>query len=236
MRDSGVYLDSFLWSPSGDAVYLQGMAQSMANLWRVRVDPQSLRWLSAPEAITTSQMVLWTFSLSRDGTRLLYSSCASDGYPLWSLPFDAATGRVLGEGQAVRAFGIQPAMPWLSPDGTRLVYQSDTQGHAHLHEEDLSTGAERVLSTDVAENRLAPSSADGTRIAYPSARSDSLMLLTRASGQEEAIGSNLIPWRLFSGWPLARRHTPREGPAGEADAGVDRVGRGCTSARARAPC
>ena len=192
IHDSGILLISFLWAPSSEALYFQGVAQSMTNLWRVRVDPKTLAWLSPPEALTTSAGALWIFSISRDGKRLLYSSDAGESKPLWSLPFDAATGQLRGKGQAIRTYGIWPSAPWLSRDGTRLVYQSETQGHASLREQDLATGGEHVLAADV--ESLAPTSADGTRIAYHNPRNSSLLLLTRENGHEEAIGSSLIPW------------------------------------------
>lgn len=194
LRESGLALISFLWAPSGDALYFQAWAQTTTNLFRVRVDPQTLRWRSAPEGITTSPGSLWVFSLSRDGKRLLYSAFTGEPYPLWSLPFDDATGRLRGEGGVIRTFGNWPSLPWLSPDGTHLVYQSLAQNHVDLRDQDLPNGDAHVLATDVAANELAPNSTDARWVAYHSARTDSLMLLNRETGHEEAIGARLIPW------------------------------------------
>src|SRR5262249_17591157 len=51
--EAAVRLTSFVWSPSGRALYFEGTSQTVKNLWKVEVEPQSLRLVAGPERLTT---------------------------------------------------------------------------------------------------------------------------------------------------------------------------------------
>ncbi len=58
----------FQWHPSGNALYVQTESKGIYNLWKVRVDPNSLQWITA-ERLTTGPGPDVSAALSRDGTR-----------------------------------------------------------------------------------------------------------------------------------------------------------------------
>ncbi len=38
------------WAPSGRAVYFKGVSRGVRNLWKVTVDPRTLRWVAGRNA------------------------------------------------------------------------------------------------------------------------------------------------------------------------------------------
>jgi hypothetical protein len=88
----------FRWHPSGSALYVQTESNGVYNLWRVRVDPNTLRWVSA-ERLTTGAGPDVTPALSRDGTRLAFST-EQESARLWVFPLDPVARR-LGAGKPV---------------------------------------------------------------------------------------------------------------------------------------
>ena len=71
----------------------------MSNVWRVAVDPDSLE-AGTPERLTTGGGNDTGVALSRDGKYAAFTTRA-ESLRLWSFPFDAAAGRILGDGQPV---------------------------------------------------------------------------------------------------------------------------------------
>jgi len=48
-----VSFSDFLWAPSGRALYFEGVSRGVRNLWKVEVEPHSLRWVAGPDRLTT---------------------------------------------------------------------------------------------------------------------------------------------------------------------------------------
>ena len=114
------------WAPSGQAVYFKGISRGVRNLWKVTVDPQTLRWVGGPERLTTGFNDT-DLALSPDGKRLAFT-IRNESTRAWSLPFDARVGRLKGEAQPVTATGINPEVLNLSHDGTHLLYVASRLG------------------------------------------------------------------------------------------------------------
>jgi WD40 repeat protein len=158
----------FCWAPTGDALYFQGISpQEVKNLWKVPVDPQSLLSRGKAERLTTGAGPDTVIALSRNGTRLAYTTRVEE-VRVWSLPFDARVGKLAGEGQPVTATGIIPSSLDLTRDGQKLVFialRTGTQ-KKELWEKSLADGRERLLTVREYPFFSPRWSRDGTRLAY----------------------------------------------------------------------
>jgi serine/threonine protein kinase/Tol biopolymer transport system component len=158
-------LSSFVWSPSGSAIYVEALEQSKTDLWRFAVDPTTLDLLRA-ERLTTGGGVHTDPVLSPDGTRLAFTN-QTQSVRLWSFPLDGSAGRITGEGTPITEEGARALTSDLSPDGRRLAYVLAREGgrQEELWVVDLLTNQKQVLTADEAL-RTGYWSRDGTRLAY----------------------------------------------------------------------
>ncbi|HYG81665.1 MAG TPA: protein kinase [Pyrinomonadaceae bacterium] len=149
LAQSAVSLAKFRWAPSGAALYFEGVANEVRNLWKVTVDPQTLSWVAGPERLTTGLGTETDITISPDGKRLAFST-RTQSTRVWSLPFDARAGKVKGEGRPVTAAGIHPVNPDLSRDGKKLVFVARRPGtqKEELWEKSLEDGRETLLAAD----------------------------------------------------------------------------------------
>ena len=115
---------SFLWSPSGDALYFEGLSRGVRNIWKVEVDASTLQWRGGPHRLTTGADVNAGISLSRDGKKLAFAVRA-DRIRLWSFRIDAASGRVIDGGEPITAAAFDALSPVLSRDGTQLIFGAE---------------------------------------------------------------------------------------------------------------
>ena len=102
----------FIWNRTGTRLYVEATVEAIINLWRVEVDPTTLAWRSA-ERLTTGGSADINTALSQDETRIAYVQQVSS-FRLWSFPFDAAHGRLTGEGTAFSEEGSFAAMVSIS--------------------------------------------------------------------------------------------------------------------------
>ena len=63
----------FIWEPSGQALYFDGLARGVRNLWKVTVEPETLRWVGGPERLTTGAGSDADMALSADGKKLAFT-------------------------------------------------------------------------------------------------------------------------------------------------------------------
>ena len=61
-------LRNLTWNPSGTALIVEAVSDGVPTLWRVPVDPVSLRWRT-PERLTTAPASAQAAAVSPDGTR-----------------------------------------------------------------------------------------------------------------------------------------------------------------------
>src|SRR5262245_28973298 len=86
-----------LLAESSAVSILEGSYEGVRNLWRVEVEPQTLRWIAGPERLTSDPGPDTEIAISPDGKKLAYT-IRTERTRIWSLPFKASTGRVTGTG------------------------------------------------------------------------------------------------------------------------------------------
>ena len=187
---------NFLWAPSGRALYFEGSSEGVRNLWRVEVEPQTLRWIAGPERLTTDPGPDTEIAISPDGKKLAYT-IRTEKTRIWSLPFNAATGRVKGAGQPVTSADRDAWKLDLSRDGRRLVFASSRAKKEELWEKSLEDGRETLLAPADDFTRYSPRwSRDGLRLVYRRDRATnpertrfeySLVWLPAGGGDEQLI-------------------------------------------------
>lgn len=203
------------WSPSGRTLYFNAFAQGVSNVWKITVDPQTLRWVAGPERLTTG-LKDTDVSLSPDGTRLAFTM-RNETTRSWSAPFDAVGGKVKGEWQAVIPDGSIPDHLNLSYDGKHLLYRAKVSGTRkwELRERSLEDNHERLIAADADDIYTTAWSRDGTRIAYNRGYGDWTVVVRPVAGGDEQIiasgASDLVwDWSADGQWVLAT--TDRGGP------------------------
>src|SRR5262249_47477560 len=130
-REAGIALFDFRWSPSGRALYFEGVSNGVRNLWKVEVDPQSLRWVSELERLTTGAGLDSDIALSPDGKKLAFVT-RTEHTRVWLLPFNAATSQVKLPGQPVSPPDVEAFNGDLTRDGKKLVYVAQRPGKYEL--------------------------------------------------------------------------------------------------------
>ena len=125
-RENDVAALKLRWAPSGRAVYFEGISRGLTSLWKVTVDPKTLRWIAGPERLTTGFNDA-DIALSADAKRLAFTA-RTESTRAWSLPFDPMAGKIKGEGQPVTATGVNPVHLNLSSNGEKLLYVATRAG------------------------------------------------------------------------------------------------------------
>jgi serine/threonine protein kinase/Tol biopolymer transport system component len=213
LKEASVTFSDFLWAPSGRAVYFEGTAQGVRNLWRVEVDPQTLDWIAGPERLTNGPGLDTDLALSPDGKRLAFTT-RTERTRIWSLPFNAETGRTKGGGQPITSAGMDAWNPKLSRDGKKLVFSAQRAGKQEVWEKSLEDGRETLLIAGDNFGRYHPCwSRDGTRLAYRRYRSAnpdiadlgpqaeaSIVLLPASGGEEQPLTSTTRLTELADDW------------------------------------
>ncbi len=59
----------------GKFLYFGGSDSNVHSIWRVGVDPDTLKWLTAPERLTNDTGRCNDLALSPDGKKLAYQIC-----------------------------------------------------------------------------------------------------------------------------------------------------------------
>jgi Tol biopolymer transport system component/DNA-binding winged helix-turn-helix (wHTH) protein len=156
----------FSWAPSGEAIYFERTSRAARNIWRMSVDPQTLR-AGAIERLTTGTGLDTELSLSADGKKLAFTG-ESRRIRAWLFPFDATRGRVSGSGHAVTSPGIDAWLLNLSRDGKKLAFSGNRGGNnMELRETSLLDGREVPIVADDSYSRYFPQwSPDGAYLAY----------------------------------------------------------------------
>jgi Tol biopolymer transport system component/DNA-binding winged helix-turn-helix (wHTH) protein len=173
-------LGSFAWAPSGRFLYFEGRSQSVVNLWRVPVDPETLNWTRGPERLTLGPGADKGISLSPDGSRLAFAiNTAKPG--IWSFGFDPATGRIAADGAQVISGTSGERGADATSDGSRVVYRLERSDRQEVWSRS-TTAAPELLVSERGWNVSAPRwSTDNSRLAYQrSPRSPSPATLPRS--------------------------------------------------------
>jgi Tol biopolymer transport system component/DNA-binding winged helix-turn-helix (wHTH) protein len=155
----------FCWHPSGRAIYFERTFQGARNLWRMTIDPATLR-ATGLERLTTGPGTDNQLSLSNDGKKLAFTG-ASEQIRAWLFPFEAKNARVTGPGQPITSAGIESLAPNLSPDGNKLAFSTVRTNHWEHWTKNLSDNEQISVATDGIYVHTFPVwSHDGARLAY----------------------------------------------------------------------
>jgi Tol biopolymer transport system component/DNA-binding winged helix-turn-helix (wHTH) protein len=202
----------FSWARSGTAIYFERTFRGARNIWRMIVDPQTLKAV-AIERLTTGTELDSELSASPDGSKMAFTS-ESRRVQAWMFPFDAQRGKVTGSGSAVTSPGMEAWDTSISRDGRRLAFSAKRSGKWELWEKSLADGRETPIAADDLYLRAGPQwSPDGTRLAYfrmnPSGGGQAVLW---SSGRgEEAItpqsplGPFIFDWSADGEWLLGSR-------------------------------
>ncbi|HEV8130450.1 MAG TPA: protein kinase, partial [Acidobacteriota bacterium] len=210
---ASVGLRNFLWSPSGNTIYFEASSRGVENLWKLKVDPKTLRPLQGPERLTTGPGRDTDIAPSADGKKLAFTT-RIEQTRIWSLTFDPATGKIEGEGKPVTAGGAQTTNLDLSTDGKKLAFLRQRPGKQELWEKSLEDGHETLLVADDFSRFAVRWSRDGTQLAYrrsnSKTREQSIVLLPAGGGNEVIVTSpnaaNMpTDWSSDGKWILGTR-------------------------------
>jgi Tol biopolymer transport system component/DNA-binding winged helix-turn-helix (wHTH) protein len=196
---------SFSWSPLGDAIYFERGYRGAKNIWKITVDPQTLR-ATGIDRLTTGPGPDTGVAVSTDGKRLAFAA-KSERIRTWLFPFDATTGQIRGNGDAITSPGRTSAEPTLSRDGTKVAYyvphgESLGLGYGDVRNEvwvkSLVDGSEAPVIADDYSRWFPQWSPDGMRLAYERrnrrTNERQLMVSSSQSHEEEPLGSTNAPW------------------------------------------
>jgi Tol biopolymer transport system component/DNA-binding winged helix-turn-helix (wHTH) protein len=194
------------WAASGRAVYFEHAYRGARNVWKMTMNPDTLR-ATAIERLTTGPGPDTELASSPDGTRLAFTA-ESQHIRTWVFPFDAASGRTTGTGQAITSSGIVAFGQSLSRDGNKMVFVGDRAGRAELWEKSLVDGRETPVITDSYNRSFAEWSPDGTHLAYyrakPGARYGDVMAWSVRNRIEEPITGLNSQWECGGVWDWSR--------------------------------
>jgi Tol biopolymer transport system component len=166
LKEAGVRFANFLWMPSANGLIFEGESQGVRNLWKVKVDPSTLRWIDGLERITTGAGKDTDIAMSSDGRKLAFS-IRSERSRLWTVPFDPIAGKTTGTPQPLTVAGMDALQPGLSPDGKMLVFRKRRADKEELWAKSLADGRETLLTGADDFRRVNPIlSNDGTRLIY----------------------------------------------------------------------
>jgi Tol biopolymer transport system component/DNA-binding winged helix-turn-helix (wHTH) protein len=199
----------FRWAPSGRAIYFEGEWNGVRNLWKITVNPSSMRFV-ALERLTAGPGPDTDLAISTDGKKLAYTA-RNERVRVWSYPFDARSGRLLGEGSAVTPAGFDAWRADVSPDGKKLAYEVQRTGEYEVWQTSLPDGPATLLlrAPDYYANlRWSP---DSQRLGL-TGTSGGLVLMPEGGGSADPLTSpsfegDVVDWSSDGQWILAQQAT-----------------------------
>jgi dipeptidyl aminopeptidase/acylaminoacyl peptidase len=173
----------FSWAPSGNAIYFDQDFRGARNIWRMTIDPATLRG-TAIERLTFGPGPDGGVALSPDGKRIAFAA-QSEHIASMLFSFDPNTGQISGGGDAVTSPGMLAFLESLSRDGTKLAFCAVRAGKWELWQRSLTDGREEPVIADD-DQRIYPQwSSDGRRLVYTR---------SKASGSELTATSQILMW------------------------------------------
>jgi len=176
-----------VWSPDGAWLYFGSDRSGSLNLWRLPIDERTGEVGGEAEPVTTPSTASGFWSLSQDGTRILYAANESKAN-VERFPFDPAGLQVTGRAEAVTRGSHMVRSCAVSPDGRRIAF------HAALPREELfvagvdGSGLQQ-LTDDGFKDRQPVWSPDGRRLLFYSNRGGSYeaWIVNAGGGKPERV-------------------------------------------------
>jgi DNA-binding winged helix-turn-helix (wHTH) protein/Tol biopolymer transport system component len=203
------------WSPTGTALVVEALSDGVRTLWRVPVDPVSLRWRT-PERLTLAPANAESSAVSPDGTRVAFT-LAQTSTRAWLFPFDATSAQLMGDGRGLTDDDLVLVSSLsLARDGATLCYSAREAGRKQIRLfcTDLTTSR----TTLVAEALWGVISRTGRSVVYeltrtvssstgktPSTDREWALAIRDLDGRERLVS----PW--IPGWMVPFDWTPDDG-------------------------
>jgi Tol biopolymer transport system component/DNA-binding winged helix-turn-helix (wHTH) protein len=207
----------FRWAPSGRAVYFESEWGGVRNICKITVDSSTMQFLSL-ERLTTGPGPDTDLGISSDGKKLAYAA-RTERVRVWSYPFDANSGRLLGEGNAVTPAGFDAWRADISPDGKNLAYVVNRAGEHELWQTSLSDGPTTLLVRAPDVPSVPRWSPDSRWLGFEGI-SGGLLLLPKGGGSAHTLTSpsfegSVEDWSSDGRWILTVQAThDQPGPVG----------------------
>jgi Tol biopolymer transport system component/DNA-binding winged helix-turn-helix (wHTH) protein len=193
---------SMRWAPTADAIYFERTLRGVKNLWKLRIEGTALRG-TAIEPLTTGAGADTELALSPDGTRIAFTS-ETVHTAAWLFPFDAASGRLTGNGQVLPTPGSTTTAHAISKDGSNVVLETERNGRLELWVQSLSDPRlPPVLAAD--QGPLTPQwSPDGKQLAYardgPRSNESQVSIWSLDTHTERLLTAPSAIWKLPYDW------------------------------------
>jgi len=219
----------FSWSPSADAIYFERGYRGAKNIWKMTVDPGTLR-ATGIDRLTTGPGPDAALALSADGKRLAFTA-KSQRIQTWLFPFDSTTGQIKGNGNAITSPGRTSFDPALSRDGTKVAFgvpHGESQGpsYGNLRNEvwvkSLVDGSEAPVIVDGSSRWFTAWSPDGKQLAYGRLKfrtnenqpnQNQLMVWSNQSHEEEPLTGDTLVGGVYD-WSPDGKWLLSVGPSG----------------------
>jgi len=193
----------FCWDRSGRSVYFERMFRGARNIWKMQVDPETLKAVGL-ERITTGTELASDFALSGDGKRMVFTS-KEETIRVWSFELKEASSDPVLDGKPISPAGMEAWENDLSKDGTKVAFSCKRAGQWDLCEQAVADGSTDVIASDDAFIRDEPHwSGDGKRLAYVRLKKSTgeMQVVTwDAATRQESVVSDLQHRAMFvHGW------------------------------------
>jgi serine/threonine protein kinase len=188
------------WSPDGNYIYFGSDRGGSLNLWRMAIDERTGKTRGLPEPVTLPAPWSGHYSISRDGSRIIYRTLASTD-TVYRVSFDPEAGKTVGQAASIFGTSLVVTTPDVSPDGRSIVFATvGSHGDLFLVRSDGTSLTH--LTDDPARDRRPVFSPDGARIAFYSNRSGKYEIwTTRPDGSEQvSLTSTLFVEALYPNW------------------------------------
>jgi Tol biopolymer transport system component len=189
-----------VWSPDGDYLYFGSDRSGSLNLWRVAIDERTGKTRGLPEPVTLPAPWSGHYSISRDGSRIIYRTLTSTD-TVYRVSFDPDAGRTVGEAASSLGTSLDVWQPDVSPDGQWIVFVTrGSHGDVFLMRSDGTSL--NNLTDDPARDRRPIFSPEGARIAFYSNRSGRYEIWTtrQDGGEQVSLTHNLSVEALYPNW------------------------------------
>ncbi len=137
---------TFAWAPSGRALYFPQTFRGAVNLWKMEVNPKTMR-ATAVERLTTGLGPDAELAPSPDGKKLAFTE-QSQHIQAWHFPFDGNGGLLTGAGKALTQPGMATWRFSLSRDGKKLAFVGSRGGRSQLWEMSLVNSQMNRIAAD----------------------------------------------------------------------------------------
>jgi Tol biopolymer transport system component/DNA-binding winged helix-turn-helix (wHTH) protein len=218
----GAWADSdsrFYWDHSGRNLYFERMFRGARNLWRMQVDPETLKAVGL-ERITSGTELASDSALSADGNKLVFTS-KEEKVREWIFQLNGLDADH-SDAQPVTPAGMEAWEGDLSSSTNRVAFSCERAGQWDLCERLLPSGPTNVIASDDSFVRDEPHwSRDGTHLAYirlKKATGEVQIVTWDAATRQESVVTDpqhrvmfVYDWSADGNWLIVSAENPESG-------------------------